>query len=156
MARWYDDYDDEFPRYISVEERRRTAAQEASKRKNTSPVVISGNQIAKTFWGKSWCQNLERYSDFANRLPRGRTYVRSGCVFDLQIQSGIVKGLVSGSRVYNVDLKVSAIPAARWKDICRDCAGEIDSLVELLEGRFSKKTMERLCQQKTGLFPMPS
>ncbi len=154
MARFYDD--DEFPQYVSIAERRRKAEREAAKRGGTSPIVINGSQIAKTFWGKSWCLNLERYSDYANRLPRGRTYVRSGCVFDLQIQSGTVKALVSGSRVYSVEVKVSPIPKPRWKAVCHDCAGAIDSLVELLAGRFSKITMERLCQQKTGLFPLPT
>jgi uncharacterized Zn finger protein len=154
MARYY--YDDEFPEYVSVAERRRKAEREAAKRGDTAPVIINGTQIAKTFWGKSWCQNLERYSDYANRLPRGRTYVRSGCVFDLQIQSGTVNAMVSGSRVYTVKVKVSPISRPRWKAVCHDCAGAIDSLVELLEGRFSKVTMERLCQQKTGLFPMPA
>jgi uncharacterized Zn finger protein len=154
MARFY--YDDEFPQYISAAERRRKAEREAAKRKGASPIVINGSQIARTFWGKSWCLNLERYSDYANRLPRGRTYVRSGCVFDLQIRSGTVKALVSGSRVYSVEVKVSPIAKPRWKAVCQDCAGAIDSLVELLEGRFSKITMERLCQQKTGLFPMPA
>src|SRR5215475_7098744 len=154
MARFYDD--EEFPQYVSIAERRRKAEREAAKRGGTSPIVINGTQIAKTFWGKSWCLNLERYSDYANRLPRGRTYVRSGCVFDLQIQSGTVNALVSGSRVYTVEVKVSAISKPRWKAVCHDCAGAIDSLVELLEGRFSKVTMERLCQQKTGLFPTPA
>src|SRR5262245_6635994 len=155
MAR-YNYYDDEFPEYVSVTERRLKAEREAAKRGNTSPIIINRSQIATTFWGKSWCQNLERYSDYANRLPRGRTYVRSGCVIDLQIRSGTVKALVSGSHVYTVELKVAPIPKPRWKDICHDCAGAIDSLVELLEGRFSKVTMERLCQQKTGLFPTPA
>jgi uncharacterized Zn finger protein len=154
MARYY--YDDEFPIYISTAERRRKAEREASKLKGASPVVISGTQIAKTFWGKSWCHNLERYSDYANRLPRGRTYLRSGCVVDLQISSGVVKARVSGSLLYDVEVKVSPIPDQRWKAVCVDCAGAIESLVELLEGRFSKLTMERLCRQKTGLFPTPS
>jgi len=155
MARWYYD-NDEFPQYVSVAERRRIAAREAAKRGKTEPVIVNGRQIARTFWGKSWCENLERYSDYANRLPRGRTYVRSGCVFDLRVQSGTVKGLVSGSRVYQVEVTVSPISQPRWKSVCHDCAGAIDSLVELLEGRFSRVTMERLCAQKTGLFPMPS
>ena len=155
MARWYYD-NDEFPEYISIGERRRKAEREAAKRGKGEPVNIKGRQIAHTFWGKSWCENLERYSDYANRLPRGRTYVRSGCVFDLQIQSGTVNALVSGSRVYQIQVQVAPIPQMRWKAVCHDCAGAIDSLVELLEGRFSRITMERLCQQKTGLFPMPS
>jgi uncharacterized Zn finger protein len=154
MARYY--HDDEFPQYISIEERRRKAEREAAKLESASPVIIKGSQIATTFWGKSWCRNLERYSDYANRLPRGRTYLRSGCVVDLQISPQMVDALVSGTRLYTAEVKVSAISKRRWKAVCHDCAGAIDSLVALLEGRFSKVTMERLCQQKTGLFPTPA
>src|SRR6185436_7475539 len=152
---WYYD-DDQFPEYISVEERRRKAQREAAKRGDTAAIVINGTQIAKTFWGKSWCENLERYSDYSNRLPRGRTYVRSGCVIDLKIENGVVNALVSGSRVYDVEVKVAPVPQPRWKAICQDVGGAIDSLVELLKGEFSKSVMERLCQQNTGLFPQPS
>jgi hypothetical protein len=42
------------------------------------PVEIEGRKIAKTFWGEGWCDHLESFSDYANRLPRGRTYVRNG------------------------------------------------------------------------------
>jgi uncharacterized Zn finger protein len=120
-----------------------------------SPVVIEGRSIAKTFWGKAWCDNLERYSDFANRLPRGRTYVRNGSVVDLQIGGGEVRALVSGSEIYKVAVKVTPVTKKRWQSICLDCAGAIDSLVELLQGRFSKGVMERLCRQGSGLFPSP-
>jgi len=149
-----DDYD--WTPYVSVGERRRKAEKEAGNLGPTTPVALTGSRIANTFWGKSWCENLERYSDYANRLPRGRTYVRSGCVIDLKIGSGIVNALVSGSSVYRVQVNVSSIPKLRWKAVCHDCAGAIDSLVELLEGRFTKSTMERLCQEKTGMFPLPS
>lgn len=149
-----DDYD--WPRYVTVEERRRKAESAASELEAASPVVIEGNQIAKTFWGKSWCANLERYSDYRNRLPRGRNYVRSGCVVDLQIERGAVEARVSGSSLYRTVITISPIPPQRWKAVCRDCAGAIDSLVELLEGRFSKTTMERLCREGAGMFPLPS
>jgi len=118
-----------------------------------SPVKIEGRAIATTFWGKAWCENLERYSDFANRLPRGRTYARNGSVIDLQIGPGEVKALVSGSSVYQVEVKITPVGKARWKSICKDCAGAIDSLVELLQGRLSEPVMERICREKTGLFP---
>ena len=154
----YDDYG--WRPYVSVAERRRQAEREMQKLKKkghpVSPVVIEGRAIAKTFWGKAWCDNLERYSDFENRLPRGRTYVRNGSVVDLEIAPGEVSALVSGSEIYRVAVKVSAVPKARWNSICTDCAGAIDSLVELLQGRFSKGVMERICQQKTGLFPAPA
>ncbi len=146
--------------YVSMVERRRKAEREMARLKKkghpVSSVAIDGRAIAKTFWGKAWCDNLERYSDFSNRLPRGRTYVRNGAVVDLQIAPGEVKALVSGSRIYKVAVKVAAVPKARWSAISKDCAGGIDSLVELLQGRFSKGVMERICRQQTGLFPAPA
>lgn len=145
--------------YIPVAERRRQAAREAAKiRKkggSLTPVVLTGRAIARTFWGKAWCDNLERYSDYSNRLPRGRTYVRNGSVIDLRIEAGEVKALVSGSSIYKVSAKISAFAPARWKALCSDCAGAIDSLVELLQARFSQGVMERMCRQQTGLFPSP-
>jgi hypothetical protein len=146
--------------YVSVAERRRKAGramQKLGKKGHpVSPVLIAGRTIARTFWGKAWCDNLERYSDFSNRLPRGRTYVRNGSVVDLQIAQGSVAARVSGSELYRVAVKVAAVPTPRWTSICGDCAGAVDSLVELLQGRFSKGVMERLCRQKTGLFPAPA
>ena len=145
--------------YISVADRQRKAARAMEKRKkqghSVSPVIIEGRTIAKTFWGKAWCDNLERYSDYANRLPRGRTYVRNGSVIDLQISPGAIRALVSGSEIYEVVVNVTPVTKARWKSICTDCAGAIDSLIELLQGRFSQGVMERICRQNTGLFPSP-
>ena len=145
--------------YVSVAARRskaeRAAKRAAKKGQAFSPVRIAGQAIAKTFWGKAWCSNMERYSDFSNRLPRGRTYVRNGSVIDLQVAAGEVRAQVVGSSLYKTTVKVSALSGARWKDISADCAGSIDSLVELLQGRFSKGVMERICRPETGLFPSP-
>jgi uncharacterized Zn finger protein len=152
--------DFEWRPYVPVATRRHKAEREMQKLRKkghpVAPVVIKGRTIARTFWGKAWCDNLERYSDFSNRLPRGRTYVRNGSVVDLQVAPGAVTARVSGSALYTVAVKVSAVPKARWTSICRDCAGAIDSLVELLQGRFSKGVMERICHEKTGLFPAPA
>jgi uncharacterized Zn finger protein len=146
--------------YVPVAERRRRAEREMQRRRKkghpVSPVVVEGRTIARTFWGKAWCDNLERYSDFANRLPRGRTYVRNGSVVDLQISPGLVSAIVSGSELYQVAVKVAPVPGPQWAAICRDCAGAIDSLVELLQGRFSKGVMERISRQGAGLFPAPA
>ncbi|MCC7241128.1 MAG: hypothetical protein IT180_04320 [Acidobacteria bacterium] len=153
------DYMYGFRPYVSVHARRARAARELAtlrkKGRHLSPVVIEGRTIARTFWGEAWCGNLERYSDFANRLPRGRTYVRNGSVVDLQVGPGTVAALVSGTSLYDVTVTVGALPRARWAAMCRDCSGAIDSLVELLQGRFSKSVMTRLCQDKAGLFPSP-
>jgi uncharacterized Zn finger protein len=148
-----------FKPYVSVGTRRAQAAQELAKLqkkgRKMSPVAIEGRRIAGTFWGEAWCDNLERYSDYANRLPRGRTYVRNGSVLDLQVGPGCVTALVSGSTMYDVKVTVGPVAPARWSAICKDCSGAIDSLVELLQGRFSKGVMTRLCEEKTGLFPSP-
>jgi uncharacterized Zn finger protein len=147
-------------RYVPVAVRRHAASRELAgltkKGHSISPVVVEGRAIARTFWGKAWCDNLERYSDFANRLPRGRTYVRNGSVIHLEIAPGDVQALVSGTDIYTVTVKVSSVGRSRWRAICQDCTGAIDSLVELLQGRFSRGVMERLCREKTGLFPSPA
>jgi len=145
--------------YVPVETRRRNAEKKLAKLKKTgqavSPVTIACRAIAKSFWGKSWCANLERYSDYENRLPRGRTYVRNGSVVDLQIVKSKVLAVVSGSHLYRVTITIAPVTATRWKAICRDCAGTIDSLVELLQGRLSKGVMDRVCREHDGLFPAP-
>ncbi len=148
-----------FRPYVPVAKRRLLAAREMEKLKKQgraiSPVVIEGCTIARNFWGKAWCENLERYSDYANRLPRGRTYVRNGSVVDLQIERGQVRAMVSGSDIYSVKIEIGTVSQACWKAICKDCLGSVGSLVELLQGKLSKNVMERVCRKGDGLFPSP-
>lgn len=145
--------------YVPVAERRKQAEKAAAKMQKKgvtlTPVIGGRGSIAKTFWGKAWCDNLERYSDYANRLPRGRSYVRNGSVIDLKVAEGVIQAQVKGSRLYKVAVSVAAVPARQWQAISADCAGSIDTLVELLQGRLSKAVMERICTPKTGLFPAP-
>ena len=145
--------------YVSVAERRRKAEKAAAKAKKAgaelSPVEPGRGAIAKTFWGKAWCNNLEQYSDYSNRLPRGRTYVRNGSVIDLKITEGEVRAQVMGASLYTVDVSVTAVPDKQWQTIGAGCAGSIDSLVELLQGKLSKGVMEHICKPGTGLFPAP-
>ena len=157
MVPWFDGA---WPSYVPVAERRKQAAREIEKLRkkghSVAPVVLEGRTIARTFWGKAWCDNLESYQDFDNRLPRGRSYVRNGAVIDLQISALEIKAVVSGSSIYKVSVSITELAPTLWRSICTDCAGGIDSLVELLQGRFSKGVMERLCCQDRGLFPKPS
>ena len=146
--------------YISVAQRRRQAAREVARMKKggrkVSPVEIAGRKIAATFWGEAWCRNLESYSDYSNRLPRGRTYVRNGSVLDLQVETGRVRSLVSGTQIYEVEIRIKPLAKRRWTDIKKRCAGKIDSLVELLRGSISKGVMEIVTRKGKGLFPAPS
>lgn len=145
--------------YVPVAQRRRKAARAAARLANTgkapAPVTAARGAIARTFWGKAWCENLERYSDYSNRLPRGRTYLRNGSVIDLGIAAGSVTAQVMGSSLYRVEVNISPLPARQWQGIARDCAQSIDSLVELLQGQLSTSVMERITRPGTGLFPTP-
>ena len=154
---WYSHYN--WRPYVSVAKRRHQAAKKIAKMKKAgrhiSPVEIAGRKIVTTFWGGAWCKNLEAYSDYSNRLPRGRTYVRNGSVMDLQIKVGRVRALVSGSEIYKVDIKIKPLAKKRWTDIKGKCAGQIDSLIELLRGSISKGVMEIVTRKGEGLFPSP-
>lgn len=146
--------------YVPVAKRREQASRKLStmqkKGRKVSPVVIEGRTIAASFWGMSWCKNLERYSDYESRLPRGRSYVRNGSVLDLQIAKGEITAMVSGSDLYTIRITIAPAPTERWTSLVRDCAGSIDSAVELLQGRIAKSVMDRVCRQGDGLFPSPN
>ena len=154
---WYS-YDNWRP-YVSAAERRRRVANKIAKMKKAGhkvcPIEIGGRKIAATFWGEAWCKNLEAYSDYSNRLPRGRTYVRNGSVIDLQIEVGHVRALVCGSEIYEVNIEIKPLAKKRWTDIKGQCAGRIDSLIELLRGSISKGVMEIVTRKGEGLFPSP-
>jgi uncharacterized Zn finger protein len=150
----------EWAPYVSVAERlanaRKYAQRVAKKEKRElSPVRAKGRKIASQFWGQAWCDNLDRYSDFANRLPRGRRYLGNGSVVDLQILPGLVKAIVAGSETYTVAIKIKPLPTKTWKSLRNDCSQSIHSLLDLLQGRFDEGVMRRLVQSQGGLFPHP-
>jgi uncharacterized Zn finger protein len=148
-----------FRPYVPVAVRRAKAAREVAKRtkkgQSVTPVCINGRAITSTFWGQAWCTNLESYSDFENRLPRGRTYVRNGSVVHLAIEKGRIKALVSGSELYEIEIDISSLPKKSWQVLKEQCAGKIGTLVELLQGKLSKAVMELVTDRKQGLFPKP-
>jgi uncharacterized Zn finger protein len=146
--------------YVPVAERRAKARQHAEKMKKKgeplAPVIIARRTIAATFWGKAWCENLERYGDYENRIPRGRTYVRNGSVIDLQIGKAQVTALVSGSHLYSVEIAIKPLKPSVWTVVKGKCMGRIGSLLELLQGRLSREVMEVVTMRSTGLFPEPA
>ena len=150
---------DYFPPYVSVAERRRMAAQARARLRaegvTLQPVTIDGRHIAHTFWGKAWCDHLESFSDYANRLPRGRTYVRNGSVFHLAIERGTVAARVQGSSLYTVLISIDALSPRRWKAIQKQCTGQITSVLDLLKGKLSDPVMKVVTDRSSGLFPQP-
>lgn len=156
---WYGGGYGNFPPYVPVAVRRRNALREIKKlvKKGTviTPVEVAGRKITTTFWGNAWCDNLTSYHHIANRLPRGRTYCNNGSIMHLQIEAGKITALVSGSELYEITLDIKPLPAATWKAIRAKCAGQVGSLVELLQGKLSKNVMEIVTKAKDGLFPSP-
>lgn len=145
--------------YVSVGQRRAQARTEMNalrtKGVDVQPVVIDGRKIAKTFWGEAWCDHLESFSDYANRLPRGRTYVRNGSVCHLEIKKGEILAKVSGSDLYNIHIQIKTLPPKKWKDIKTRCSGQVGSLLELLQGKLSGHVMQVVTNRNEGLFPLP-
>jgi uncharacterized Zn finger protein len=153
----------DFPAYVPVAQRlangRRKLEALAKKRgRALAPVTIEGKRkwVATSFWGKAWCEQLELHSDFASRLPRGRTYVRNGSVLDLHITKGKVEAYVAGSELYTVTIVLTALAAPRWKKIIASCAGRIGSLIGLLRGELSDDVLALITHPSAGLFPAPS
>lgn len=155
MAWDWNDYGD----YVSADEKRRRAGADArkleKKGRKLAPVHLTGRSIANSFWGKAWCQNLESYSDYASRLPRGRSYLRQGAVLDLQIGRGAVKAVVSGTRLYEVAIGIDTLSKTAWTRLKQECAGQVGSLIDLLQGKLSAAVMEIVTRKETGLFPKP-
>ena len=150
-----------YPPYVTVAKKKAKAAKKLKqlrkKNPDIKPIVLEGSKIAKTWWGKSWNSNLEHYADYSNRIGRGRSYVRHGAVLDLQINSGKVESLVQGTRSkpYSVIIKIKAVNKNTWKHIKAACEGKLDSLQELLAGKFPKALGEIFTIQGKGLFPSP-
>jgi uncharacterized Zn finger protein len=148
-----------FPPRLTVAQRRAKATREIAKLtkkgQTVTPVVIEGRKIANTFWGKAWCDNLESYSDFETRLPRGRSYVLNGSVCDLQIEPGRVTALVCGTELYRISITIKPLAPVEWRTIKAQCAGQIGSLIELLQGKLSKGVMDVVTRLDGGLFPKP-
>ena len=145
--------------YVPVAARRAKARREMNKLrkkgKDIQPIEIEGRTIARSFWGKRWCEHLESFSDYANRLPRGRTYVRNGSVCHLSIRTGRIDAIVSGSELYDVTIRIDKLKAAVWKSVKSRCSGQIGSMLELLQGKLSQQVMGVVTDRDRGLFPKP-
>lgn len=143
--------------YVSVNKRKSNAAKSmatlAKKGENIQPVTLAGRTISTTFWGKAWCHQMEAFCDFANRLPRGRTYVRNGSVCHLAIGEAEINAYVSGTSIYTVKILIQKLPASQWKAIVKKCSGQIGSIIELMQGKLSRQVMDIVTNPTDGLLP---
>lgn len=148
-----------FAPYVPVAQRQAKAEKERKKLekqgKHLAPVRLlhAGRTLCASWWGNAWCDNLFRFGDFENRLPRGRSYLRNGAVIDLQIEKGCVTALVQGTHLYTITISIDPLPPKIWSSLVSDCSANITSLVDLMAGRFGDTIMRRLIRSGDGLFP---
>lgn len=112
-------------------------------------------KLSKTFWGQAWCRNLESYQQYENRLPRGRSYLRQGNVYNLVIESGKLSAVVAGSELYVTQITIQPVAKANWKEIITACSGQVISMLDLLAGKLGEGMMAVLTDKERGLFPKP-
>ena len=150
-----------YPKYTSVAEKKEKARKSLVKLKKKNPdiepVIIEGTKLAKSWWGKSWNENLESYADYENRVTRGKSYVRNNAVLDLRISKGIIKAIVQGSRAkpYEVEIQIEPLSGEKWEQVTELCNHRIDSLEQLIEGKFPKELEVLFTDRKYGMFPSP-
>ncbi len=151
-----------YPKYVTVAEKRAKAKKKIKqlRKKNPDirPVILEGQALAKSWWGKAWNENLESYADYSNRIGRGRSYVRHLAVVDLQIAPGKVTSLVQGSMgaPYEVVISITKMKKKNWQTIKKECQSRLSSLPDLLAGKIPKALQETFMVQGKGLFPTPS
>ena len=155
---YYDFYG--YKPYVSVAKRQAQAKKkmDALRKKGVDIASRSQSKAAKslrTFWGEAWCEHLESFSDYENRLPRGRSYVRNGSVCHLTIEQGKIEAKVSGSELYTVAITIKKLAASKWEEVKRRSTGQIGSLIELLQGSLSDEVMQIVTHREQGLFPLP-
>ena len=152
MVHWY-------PKYMPVGARRARAAVEMHELRErgvtVQPVEVRDRNIARSFWGRRWCEHLESFSDYADRLPRGRAYVHDGSVCHLAVEPGRVEAMVAARDLYRVVVRIRRLDRPAWNAIRTACAGQIGSVLELLQGRLSDRVVNVVAHRDTGLFPPP-
>ena len=69
-----------------------------------------------------------------------------------------MKGLVQGSdtKPYDIEIRITPFSDKKWKNILNLCNHKIDSLEELILGKFPKELEEIFTLKGEGLFPIES
>lgn len=142
------------------ESRERVQREIAKRRARGEPLLAleapqKSRKLSQTFWGQAWGRNLETWSHYEARLPRGRSYLRQGKVLDLTLEPGTVSAVVAGGELYDTLIHIRPLEAERWQEIVQAAQGQVNSLLDLLTGKLGDGLMQILSDPETGLFPKP-
>lgn len=147
--------------YEEAQERKERLQREIAKRQKRGekfealPAPAGQKKLSTTFWGQAWCRNLESYQVYESRLPRGRSYLRQGNVYNLEIEPGKLSAVVAGSELYDTSITIKPLPKAQWEQIVESSAGQVGSMLDLLAGKLGDGLMKVLTDPDDGLFPKP-
>lgn len=147
--------------YEEAQERKERLQREIAKRQKRGekfealPAPAGQKKLSTTFWGQAWCRNLESYQVYESRLPRGRSYLRQGNVYNLEIEPGKLSAMVAGSELYDTSITIKPLPKEQWQQIVESSAGQVGSMLDLLAGKLGDGLMKVLTDPEDGLFPKP-
>lgn len=147
--------------YEEAQERKERLQREIAKRQKRGekfealPAPAGQKKLSTTFWGQAWCRNLESYQVYESRLPRGRSYLRQGNVYNLEIEPGKLSAVVAGSELYDTSITIKPLPKEQWQQIVESSAGQVGSMLDLLAGKLGDGLMKVLTDPEGGLFPKP-
>ena len=113
-------------------------------------------RFGATWWGAAWVEALEhRASLDPNRLPRGRTYARTGAVGELEVRAGEVVASVQGSREtpYRVRVRIRPFGPKEWDRVLDALSSEIGHAAALLDGELPPEVAEDARRAGLDLLP---
>src|SRR5215470_4981071 len=89
--------------------------------------------FGESWWAKRWIAVLESFYIGA-RLDRGRSYARRGQVLSIDIDKGVIKSKVQGSRPspYSVTIKLQVLSEADWRKLAKDLSQQAIYTAKLL------------------------
>lgn len=117
---------------------------------------IKVKKFGATWWGQRWIEALERFGyEYAARLGRGRSYARQGRVHDLEVEGGMVRARVTGSRPvpYEVTIRVAPLTDRVWKAGIKAMAARAVFTARLLAGEMPQEIDEAFRSARSSLFP---
>ncbi len=111
-------------------------------------------QFGQSWWAKRWIQVLESFTIGA-RLGRGRSYARSGQVLSIDIEEGLVKAKVQGSRStpYQITIQVKTLDKADWGKLIGILSKQVIFAAKLLAGEMPENIEDAFVEAKLTLFP---
>jgi uncharacterized Zn finger protein len=129
------------------------------------PIEVAGGiraqtkrgRFAESWWAERWIAVLESF-DIGARLTRGRAYARRGQVLSIDVDKGIARARVQGSRPkpYEVTVKIRPLQASEWTRVTAQLASEAGFAARLLTGEMPHDIEAAFQRAGSSLFPEKS